>query len=203
MKTIVITILTLLSINSLAQKIKIIRTDSTTVDASLIGSSSNSLYTDKGTEEFYNINEVIFVGVFNRNNNSTVDKLLKAGILVTLDGEKQGDPTLRKSIPIKSNNSTSKVFVNGIDVNSLDIEYVEIVANGTFLSMKVVVSLYYGQPLAFGDRQIIKDANGTAPRFNGVIDTLNFMHKNGWEFVNAYTVTTGNQNVYHYILRRI
>jgi hypothetical protein len=36
-----------------------------------------------------------------------------------------------------------------------------------------------------------------------MIDALNFMSKNGFEFVNAYAITMGNQNVYHYLLRNL
>ena len=38
--------------------------------------------------------------------------------------------------------------------------------------------------------------------FNSMIDALNFISKNGYEFVTAYTVTLGNQNVYHYLMNK-
>ena len=37
--------------------------------------------------------------------------------------------------------------------------------------------------------------------FNSMMDALNFMSKNGFEFVDAYAITSSNQNVYHYLLR--
>ncbi len=37
--------------------------------------------------------------------------------------------------------------------------------------------------------------------FNSMIDALNFMTKNGFEFVDAYAITVDNQNVYHYLLK--
>lgn len=35
-----------------------------------------------------------------------------------------------------------------------------------------------------------------------MVDALNYMGNQGWEFVQAYTITMGNQNVYHYLLKR-
>lgn len=39
--------------------------------------------------------------------------------------------------------------------------------------------------------------------FNSMIEALNFMNDNGWEFVNAYAFSTGSQSVYHFLLKRI
>jgi hypothetical protein len=49
---------------------------------------------------------------------------------------------------------------------------------------------------------MLKDELGKALDFNSMIDALNFMAQNGFEFVNAYTITVANQNVYHYILKK-
>lgn len=38
--------------------------------------------------------------------------------------------------------------------------------------------------------------------FNSMIDGMNYMGKLGWEFVQAYTVTVGEQNVYHWLLKK-
>ena len=35
-----------------------------------------------------------------------------------------------------------------------------------------------------------------------MIDALNFMSKNGYDFVTAYAFAIGNQNVYHYLMRK-
>ncbi len=37
-----------------------------------------------------------------------------------------------------------------------------------------------------------------------MIDALNFMTKDGWEFVQAYAFSVGQSgNVYHYLLKRL
>lgn len=33
-----------------------------------------------------------------------------------------------------------------------------------------------------------------------MVDAMNFMGKLGWKFVQAYAVTIGNNNVYHWLL---
>ena len=38
--------------------------------------------------------------------------------------------------------------------------------------------------------------------FASMIEGMNFMNKNGWEFVQAYVVTSGNQDVYRWILKK-
>jgi hypothetical protein len=38
--------------------------------------------------------------------------------------------------------------------------------------------------------------------FNSMIDGMNYMGHNGWEFVQAYVVTSGSQNVYRYVLKK-
>jgi hypothetical protein len=43
---------------------------------------------------------------------------------------------------------------------------------------------------------------GKVVKFNSMVDAMNFMGKNGWEFTQAYIVTSGNQNVYHWLLKR-
>jgi hypothetical protein len=98
----------------------------------------------------------------------------------------------------------NKVLVNGVDINSLDLDFVEIVGVAGFMSNKVTVMVYYGQQIKFltSEDQRIESATGKVEKFNGMIDALNFMAKNGWEYRDAYIVTSNNQNVYHYILKK-
>jgi hypothetical protein len=35
-----------------------------------------------------------------------------------------------------------------------------------------------------------------------MVDALNYMGSDQWEFVQAYIVTTGQQNVYHWLLKK-
>lgn len=94
--------------------------------------------------------------------------------------------------------------VNDIPIKDIDVEYVQIVGTSKLLSNKLSIEIDFGQRTKFfssGKETIVKDEEGKALIFNSMIDALNFMSKNGFEFVNAYTITVSNQNVYHYLLR--
>ena len=46
------------------------------------------------------------------------------------------------------------------------------------------------------------DENGQALEFNSMVDAMNYMGELGWKFVQAYVVTIGNSNVYHWLLQK-
>lgn len=94
--------------------------------------------------------------------------------------------------------------VNDIPLKDIDVEYVQIVGTSKLLSTKLTIQIDFGQHTKFfssRNETIVRDENGKAIDFNSMIDALNFMSQNGFEFVNAYAISTGNQNVYHYLLR--
>lgn len=71
-------------------------------------------------------------------------------------------------------------------------------------SNKVKVNVDFGQDVSFwkaGDMRIVSE-DGKDVVFNSMVDAMNFMGKCGWEFVQAYVVTEGNQNVYHWLLSK-
>jgi hypothetical protein len=90
-----------------------------------------------------------------------------------------------------------------VDINSLDIEYCQIVGyNKSLLGQKIIVTVDYGQKFNWFKRQHIEDKDGKALVFNSMIDALNFMLKNGWEYEHNYAVSTGSSNIYHYLLKK-
>lgn len=48
----------------------------------------------------------------------------------------------------------------------------------------------------------IKDANGEVLIFNSIIDALNFMSANGYEFVTSNIIVEEDQNVYYYLMKK-
>ncbi len=56
----------------------------------------------------------------------------------------------------------------------------------------------------FGEeKKIIRDESGKMQSFKSMIDALNYMSENGWDFVQAYSVVVGAQPpVNHYLLRK-
>jgi hypothetical protein len=94
--------------------------------------------------------------------------------------------------------------VNDTPIKDIDVDYVLIVGTAQLFSTKVTVQIDFGQRtkfFSFGKEMIIKDEEGKPLDFNSMIDALNFMSKNGFEFVNSYIVIVNNQNVYNYLLK--
>ncbi len=95
--------------------------------------------------------------------------------------------------------------INDVPIKDIDVEYVQIVGTSKLFSNKVTIEIDFGQvdKLFSSDKDTrVKDADGKNMVFNSMIDALNFMTKNGYEFVHAYAITVSNQNVYHYLLRK-
>jgi len=101
----------------------------------------------------------------------------------------------------------SNVFsqtVNDIPIKDIDVDYIQIVGTSKLMSNKVTIEIDFGQEnkvWSAKDTQV-KDENGKLVVFNSMIDALNFLGKNGYEFVDAYAISIGNQNVYHYMLKK-
>jgi hypothetical protein len=81
--------------------------------------------------------------------------------------------------------------------------YCELVGMAKFLSTKVTVAVDYGEERSFfQDTRMRDEQTGKVTSFNSMVDALNYMGTKGWEFVQAYVVTTGNQNVYRWLLKK-
>jgi hypothetical protein len=84
-------------------------------------------------------------------------------------------------------------------------EYCEMTAVQKPMSTKMMIGLDYGQETSLWktdpDRTVRND-DGKIKNFNSVVDALNYMNSQGWEFVTAYVVTSGGQNAYRYLLKR-
>ncbi len=88
--------------------------------------------------------------------------------------------------------------------DSVKYTYCEIVGTAKFLSTKVNIQIDFGQETKWGQDNRYKDPETGKPIvFNSMIDALNFMGKDGWQFVQAYIVTESSSgNVYHYLLKK-
>lgn len=95
--------------------------------------------------------------------------------------------------------------VNGSSISEIDVEFVQIVGTSKLFSKKVTIQIDFGQNVKFfssGKETQIKGENGKRKKFNSMIDALNFMSQNGYDFVQAYAFAVNNQNVYHYLLEK-
>lgn len=102
------------------------------------------------------------------------------------------------------NETTGKVFVNGTNINQLDISYCEIVGfDMGLVKSRIIINIDYGQSFSFGESMTVESVAGKPIFFNSMMDALNFMEKNGWQYVNQYAISTGNTNkVYRILLKK-
>ncbi len=101
-------------------------------------------------------------------------------------------------LPLLSNAQT----VDDVPLKDIKTPYIEIVGMAKFLSMtKISIMIDYGQEKKIFQDTRVMDENGKPVVFSSMVDGLNFFTKYGYEFVTAYAVTTGNSNVYHYLLK--
>ncbi|MEO7978980.1 hypothetical protein [Flavobacterium sp.] len=94
--------------------------------------------------------------------------------------------------------------INGIPIKDLDVQYLQIIGTSKMLSSKLTIAIDIGQRTKLfssnTDATLLKDENGEGIIFNSMIDALNFMSANGYNFVTANIITVGGQNVYHYLM---
>ena len=95
--------------------------------------------------------------------------------------------------------------VNDVPIKDIDVAYVQIVGYSKLMSTKLNISIDFGQATNIwtkGAKTVVKDENGKMMKFNSMIYALNFMNDNGYEFETAYAFAIGNQNVYHFLLKK-
>lgn len=97
------------------------------------------------------------------------------------------------------------VSMNVMAQDSLRV-YCELVGTGKLFSSKVNVEVDFGQETNFWNQStehFLIDENGDKIKFNSMVDAMNYMGRFGWEFEQAYVVTTNQQNVYHWLLSKV
>ena len=96
--------------------------------------------------------------------------------------------------------------INGIALKDLEVEYLEIIGEDKSLSPRQNIGFDYGQEkysaLHPYRNTRVTDANGQEMQFIYMVEALNFMAKNGFELVQAYTSRKNEESIYHYILKR-
>ncbi len=100
--------------------------------------------------------------------------------------------------------ATAQITVDGIEINKLPVNYIEIVGTEAGLfTKKIIVAIDYGQEKkVFSSPSFIKDDKGKTYIFYSMVDALNFFENNGWQYVNNYLVTIQTTNVYHFLLKK-
>ncbi|WP_199879941.1 hypothetical protein [Arundinibacter roseus] len=99
---------------------------------------------------------------------------------------------------------TTAQTVNDVPISEINVEYIQIVGTSRLFSNKATIEIDFGQrnkALVLKDTQV-RDSDNKLVEFNSMIDALNFMSTNGYEFVQAFAITVNNQNVYHYLMKK-
>lgn len=76
-------------------------------------------------------------------------------------------------------------------------QYCEVIATPRLLSNRVTLEINYGEEQSYWKDNRLK-SEGKLKKFNSVIDALNYMGREGWVFVNAFPITVGTTQIYHY-----
>lgn len=80
--------------------------------------------------------------------------------------------------------------------------YAEIVGTSNLAGTKVTIEIDFGQATRYMEDTRLRNEDGTVKKFNSMVDAMNWMGTMGWEFQQAYVVTNGNINVYHWLLKK-
>lgn len=96
----------------------------------------------------------------------------------------------------------AQIFVNNVDVNLRPIQYIELWEKYNKTNDKFFAMLDYGQQDDLTDKEgknlLLTNNKGQYLEFNGIVDALNFMYRNGWEVMQPKTIG----NVQTYILQK-
>ncbi|MFN8255573.1 MAG: hypothetical protein U0W24_07785 [Bacteroidales bacterium] len=85
-------------------------------------------------------------------------------------------------------------------------QYVYCIIDGTskLMSNKVTIRIDFGDNLSvFADNRMRDPKTGKPMVFNSMVDALNFMGRQGWEFVQAYAeMNSGTTTGYHFLMKK-
>lgn len=82
-------------------------------------------------------------------------------------------------------------------------QYCQVIATPRLLSNKVTIDIDFGEEKSFWADTRLRGYGGKLKKFNTVIDALNFMGKEGWTFINAYPVRSGDIDIYHFGFKKL
>jgi len=81
--------------------------------------------------------------------------------------------------------------------------YCELIGEPKFLSTQLSYSVDYGvEKIELFDSKIQDEQAGKVRTFKSMVDALNYMGYDGWEFVQAYIERISQTEIYHWILRK-
>lgn len=107
------------------------------------------------------------------------------------------------NVAIAQDNNLLSTQSNDNATESPTYFYAEIVGTANFGGNKIAsVNIDFGQAKKYAEDTRLRNEDGSVKKFNSMVDAMNWMGSMGWEFVQAYVVTIGNQNVYHWLMKK-
>lgn len=177
----------------------IVRKDLTVDSTYLKLVTDQELATEYGQIPLNKIQEVNFIKGFDSRLTNVYKLLEDNGVEVRHEQQDFDPSTWGKWSPP----SYVEGYLNGnTPINDINVEYARIVGTEVWLSNKVTIEIEFGQRRSVFESALVTDINGKPLKFYSMIGALNFMHKNGFEFITAYALTENNQHVYHYLLQK-
>ncbi len=82
-------------------------------------------------------------------------------------------------------------------------QYCQVIVTPRLLSNKVTIDIDFGEEKSYWADNRIKSYDGRLRKFNTVIDAMNFMGIERWTFINAYPVSNGNIEIYHFAFKKL
>lgn len=94
-----------------------------------------------------------------------------------------------------------QVWASGVMAKPERYLYAELISSDrpAYKGNKVIFD--FGQPTTKWSYNYITDENGLKIRFNSIVEALNYMVRQQWEFVQAYSTFDGDTAAIHYLLR--
>jgi len=81
--------------------------------------------------------------------------------------------------------------------------YLLLFAQAPILSSKVKIYVDMGTPgNPMKDFEVLKGDDGKPIKFSSPMEGVNYMGEQGWEYVEAFALTVGSNNVYHFVMKR-
>lgn len=83
--------------------------------------------------------------------------------------------------------------------------YCELIGPNSSFSNKVTVDIDFGQESgAWGLDYPLRDSTGKEIGFNSMVDAMNYMDADGWEFVQSYSTSNRVNSIitYHWLLKK-
>ena len=94
-----------------------------------------------------------------------------------------------------------QIFVNGKSLNTLNVSYVTIKVQKTWMTTRFSAFLDYGQGTS-DSQQEMTDANKKALFFKSKVEIFNLLDRNGWDLIDSYEESKDSKVFILHIFRR-